>query len=315
MISRYCFRTMLSVVVACFVLLFASCQSGPQDESFPVEQCTVSFRVTNYRQICFDDFSSSGSTRAMSPYEIATLAHLIVAVYDAETGVQVVAPIQHNHTDYEENPYDYPKFSVSLPYGRYRVLALGFNGTRACNIASPSHISWEEDYVPNTFLYCDEFTLDEGAALDQSITLKHAVAAFCVTAEDAIPADMKKMRFVSTAGGTVLDATTGFAPKTTGRTSEIAVPASIIGQQGMMFTAYLFLPEEGISSDYTVQALDEGGRVLNERHFDDVPLRINHLTMWKGNFFEKGGDDSPFLQEDFGMEWDINWADTLYYEP
>ena len=165
--------------------------------------------------------------------------------------------------------------------------------------------------MPNTFLYWGEFTLDSDAGLDMEITLRHVVAAFRVTAEDAIPAELKKMRFISTVGGTVLDATTGFAPESTGRTSEISVPASYAGEQGVDFTVYLFLPREQSTGSYTVQALGSNDAILGQKHFSDVPLRINYLTQWQGNAFDPGDVDVPSVQSGFNVKWTMDWAGTL----
>ena len=174
-----------------------------------------------------------------------TLANLSLSVFNAETGELVAPTILHKSTDYEsdgESAMMFSQFSVSLPQGRYKVLVLGYNGSRACNISSLHHIAWEDDYVPNTFLYLGDFTVDGNGNAGKEITLRHVVAAFRVTAEDAIPNDLGKMRFATTAGGTVLDATTGFTPQNTGRTSDISVPASYAGQENVDFTVYLFLP-------------------------------------------------------------------------
>ena len=305
------------LLVSCSLLLSVSCQSGPDDTIVPEGQSTITFSVSNYRQISFDDLSRAGTTRADVPSNHpSTLAHLVVAVFDAETGEQALSPILHDYVDYETNPSAYPQFSVTLPYGHYRVLVLGYNGSRACNIASFSHISWEDDYVPNTFLYCGEFTLNEDTELTKEVTLKHVVAAFRVTAEDAIPSEMKKIRFRSTAGGTVLNATTGLATENTGKTSDIEIPASNIGKQGVFLTTYLFLPEEQITTNYTVQALGKNDALINEKHFNDVPLRINYLTEWTGKLFEASDDVEPSgVQRGFSIEWDAKWAGTLPIEP
>lgn len=282
--------------------LLASCQSEPDNEG----QCTINFSVTNYSQISFDDLSS---TRAVSTDHPSTLAHLLVAVYDAETGQPACSPIQHDQKDYTTQNSAYPKFSVTLPYGHYRVLILGFNGSRACNIASVDNIFWDENYVPNTFLYCKEFTLDKNTNLNQQITLQHVATALCLRTEDVLPAGLKKMRFCSTAGGTVLDGVTGFTPQSTGRTSEIVIPDSHVGIKDT-FTVYLFLPEEQITTNYTVQALDKNDAVLYEKHFNNVPLRINNLTLWEGKFF---GESANEEEHNFGISlyWDTQWADTL----
>jgi hypothetical protein len=163
--------------------------------------------------------------------------------------------------------------------------------------------------VPNTFLYCEEFTLDKNTNLNQKVTLKHAVAAFRVETEDVIPAELKKMRFSSSLGGTVLDAVTGFTPQNTGRTSDIVVPADSVGKPGM-FTSYIFLCDEQAVGNYTVQALGKNDNVLYERHFNEVPLRINNLTIWQGKFFEESTDEEGY-NAGFSLYWDTQWADTL----
>lgn len=242
------------------------------------------------------------------------LRNLLLTVYDAETNERVSPIILHDSNDYDEsNAKTFPQFSVTLPYGHYRVLVLGYNGSRACNIASLNHISWAEDYVPNTFLYCEEFTLNEGANLNKRVTLKHVVAAFRVMSEDLTPNELKKMRFISTAGGTVLDAMTGFTPQNTGRTSDIVVPSNHLGIRDT-FTVYLFLPEEQIIVDnYTVQALGQGDAVLYQKRFSNVPLRINYLTEWEGKFFEKSTDEE--FDAGISVYWETKWADTLKINP
>lgn len=309
MYCQHHFRSLFLILVTCSLALFMSCQS---DSAEPAGQYSVTFSVSNYRQISFDDLSPSSSSRAGEAI-VMSLANLSVTVFDAETGERVVPTVLHKSSDYEEDSEKaktFPQFQVSLPRGRYRVLVLGYNGSRTCNIASLSHISWADDYVPNTFLYCEEFTLDENASLNRDITLRHVVAAFRVTAEDAIPAELKAMRFVSTAGGTVLNATTGFAAQNTGRTSAIDVPASYAGKPGVPFTVYLFLPQEQTTGNYTIQALGSNNAAFSEIHFYDVPLRINYLTEWKGKAFEETDDVTPSTEGSLNIKWDMDWEGT-----
>lgn len=308
-------RSLFLLLFPCFLLVLSSCQSD-QESSTPSSegQGTLSFTVSNYRQISFDDISVPTATRADTPTDDpSTLAHLLFAVYNAETGQQAIQPIQHDYENYKNSSSqnDYSKFSVTLPYGHYYVVVLGFNGSSKCNVASVNHISWEGNYVPNTFLYYQDLTFDKNTSLDQKLTLKHVVTAFRVTAEDAIPAELKKMRFTSSMGGTVLDAATGFTPQDTGRTGDMIVPASGVGKQGIYFTSYLFLSDEQAKSNYTVQALGKNDAVLYEKHFNDVPLRINSLTVWEGKFFETSTPDDEEYNVGFNLYWDTQWADTI----
>ena len=232
------------------------------------------------------------------------LANLSLTVFDAETNEMVIPTILHKSEDYENSSYEkaktFPQFSVTLPYGHYRLLVLGYNGTKGCSIASVNHITWEDNYVPNTFLYYQDLTFDKDTSLDQKLTLKHVVTAFRVMTEDVAPAELKSARFISTDGGTVLDAVTGFTPQSTGRTSKMNVPAEYVGIKDT-FTVYLFLPEEQIKTNYTVQALGQNDKVLYEKHFNDVPLRINSLTVWEGKFFETSTPDDEEYRHDKGV--------------
>ena len=306
---KSCTRGLCLLLFPCLVSVFSSCQSAPEEVADPDNLCTINFSVNNYEQVSFDDVSASSSsalTRADIPTDHpSTLAHLIVAVFDAESGKQACQPIQHDQSDYTTTPEAYPKFSVTLPYGRYRLLVLGYNGSRQCNIASVTRISWEDDYVPNTFYYYEEFTLDQNTSLEQTLTLKHAVAAFSILTEDKAPSELKKMRFSSSVGGTILNAATGFTPQSTGRTSVIEVPDKYLGIRDT-FTVYLFLPQEQVNgASYTVQALGKNDAVLYGKTFSDVPLRIDYLTSWKGTFFETSEDVG------FSLYWDTQWADTI----
>lgn len=298
------------LLLSCSLLLSVSCQSASDDTIVPEGQSTITFSVSNYRQISFDDLSRASTIRL-------NLANLSLTIFNAETN-EVVSNDLHISDDYfdKNNPSKallFPQFSVTLPYGHYQLLVLGYNGSRACNIASLNHISWEGDYVPNTFLYCDEFTLDKNTNLNQQITLRHVVAAFCVYAEDVLPATLKKMRFSTTAGGTVLDATTGYTPQITSRTSDIIVPPDSLGSP-CHFYSYLFLPEEQTTGNYTVQALGVNDVLINEKHFNNVPLRINYKTEWQGKFFEASDDEGPSGEQiGFSIEWNMDWADTLTF--
>lgn len=306
-------RLCLLLLVSCPLLSLMSCQSGDDDAVVPEGQCTVTFSVSNYRQISFDDLSRAATRTEIPSDHPSTLAHLVLAVFDAETGEKACSPIQRDYSDYENNPYAYQQFSVTLPYGRYQVLVLGYNGSRACNIASLNHISWEDDYVPNTFLYCEEFALNEKTEPTTEVTLKHIVSAFRIETVDVSPAEIEKVRFTATAGGTVLDATTGFTPQNTGRTSEISVENKYVGKT-CTFTVYLFLPEEQITTNYTVQAFGKNDVLINEKHFNEVPLRINYMTVWEGKLFEPSDDDDndpSGVQRGFSIEWNTDWAGTL----
>ena len=61
---------------------------------------------------------------------------------------------------------------------------------------------------------------------------------------------------------------------------------------------------------YTVQALGKNNDVLYEKHFSEVPMRINYMTLWQGKFFEDTIDNEEHTSG-VSLYWDTQWADTI----
>lgn len=101
----------------------------------------------------------------------------------------------------------------------------------------------------------------------------------------------------------VLNAKTGLAKASTGRENTIVIPESYHGLTGKSVIFYLFLPSNEEIMDITASAVDENGEAFIERTFTDVPMKINTLTIYQGNFFA----DTPYgfsitMEDDWGEE-------------
>lgn len=301
------------LVLIAVQMLFAACSSEETPVAPPEKGiATVGFTISNYRQISFDDFSASRTTRAEQVS--LTLANLQVSVFDANTMELVTPTVLHKSSDYEtpETVKAFPVFQLTLPYGHYKILVLGYNGQRECQLQSPSHISWPDNYVPNTFRYYADLILDASTQPQQSIRLERCVAAFRIESEEPYPNGVKKIRFTSEGGGSVLDATTGLTPTATGRSSEIVIPADWIGRELDALTTYLFLPTNSITTKYKVEVLGDNDAVMYTHNFDNVPMKVNQMTIWKGKLFE---EETPTVSQGFGITWDMGWENKVYIWP
>lgn len=299
------------LVLAAIQMLFTACSSdntpvAPSEDGY----ATVCFTVSNYRQVSFDDFSEGLGTRG---HILAmTLANLQLSVFDATTLKLVMPTIYHDVREYENNPAiveSFPEFQLTLPYGHYKILVLGYNGQHECLLQSPSHITWSDDYVPNTFFHYSDLVLDASTQPQQSIKLERCVAAFCIKSKEPYPNGVKKIRFTTEGGGSVLDGTTGLTAKASGRCSEITVPADKIGQELDVLTTYLFLPTNSITTNYTVEVLGENDEVMYTHKFDNVPMKINQMTIWTGKLFE---EQAPTVNQGFSITWDIDWGTEVH---
>ena len=240
-----------------------------------------------------------GTRAAIAPSKSDRIQHLALGIFDATTNT-LVAPVQiQNKTD-----QGYGSFTAKLNYGTYRLVFLGYGGSNSIlKMENPEEISFENNTLPQTFLSSFEFTVDANTAATKSVLLKRVVSGFKLTMADAISSRTSGIKFISTGGGMVLNAKTGLAKASTGRENTIVIPESFHGLTGESVIFYLFLPSNEEIMDITASAVDENGEAFIERTFTDVPMKINTLTIYQGNFFA----DTPYgfsitMEDDWGEE-------------
>ncbi|MDD7099483.1 MAG: hypothetical protein PUI13_06540, partial [Paraprevotella sp.] len=253
------------------------------------------FQVTNYMQYAMDE----GTRAAIAPSASERIQHLALGIFDATTNT-LVAPVQIQN----KKDQGYGSFTAKLNYGKYRLVFLGYGGSNSILIMeNPEEISFGSDALPQTFLSSFEFTVDPNTAATTNVVLKRVVSGFKLTMADAISSRTSGIKFISTGGGMVLNAKTGLAKASTGRENTIVIPESYHGKTGESVIFYLFLPANEESMDITASAVDENGEAFIERTFADVPMKINTLTIYQGNFFA----DTPYgfsitMEDDWGEE-------------
>ena len=272
------------------------CACSNETSTIPEEEGnskTFTFQVTNYMQYAMDE----GTRAAIAPSESKRIQHLALGIFDA-TADTLVAPIQIQNKEDQ----GYGSFTAKLNYGKYRLVFLGYGGSNSILIMEdPKEISFENNTLPQTFLSSFEFTVDANTAATTSVVLKRVVSGFELTMADAISTSGIKIK--STGGGMVLNAKTGFAKASTGRENTIDIPESYHGLTGKSVIFYLFLPDTEEVMDIQASAVDKNGEAFIERTFTDVPMKINTLTIYQGNFFA----DTPYgfsitMEDDWGEE-------------
>lgn len=266
------FRSLLLAVL----LLTTACHSS--EESQPATgEATINFYVMNYEQTSMDKVR----TRAT---EAISLAHLSVAVYDATT-LQPVGEAQTQDKDQEQ----YGEFSLTLPYGQYVLVFLGYDGSRTALMQDAHAICFADDYVPNLFLKTLTLTLSPDSPTTHSVTLSRAVACFTLTCDGELPSTLATMRFTAQGGGGTLDALTGYTSTVQERTYTYQNLSSYAGKTSMNVNLYTFLPSDEATMSFTVTAYDTEGNSLRSRTFTDVPMKINQRTRYTGDFFASEG--------------------------
>lgn len=280
---------MTNLWVLLVLLLCSACSKEMATDEEGEKMLTV--QVMNFMQYDLGEL-----TRAE---EATALDHLALAVFDSETGKEVIGMQQQNKGD-----KDYGVFHLTLPYGTYQLTVLGYNGSRLCNSMTATQVTFTDSYVPHTFLANETFTVNASTEGLQPIILRRSVAAFTIHATDATPTNIDRMQFTSTGAGTALNPQTGLAVSTVERQHTITVAAENKGKVNNSFNSYVFLPAQSALMTWKVVALNSTGKVLREHTFHDVPMKINSRSLYKGNFFT---DDTFSAQ----IQVETEWQDTI----
>ena len=278
----------LSLLLSTALLLLGSCQSDEPAAPQPSGMGCITFDVINYEQYAFDDV-----TRA----SVTSLDHLDMAVYDA------VADTLVNLVQQKKGEDGYGSFSATLPYGKYNVVFLGYQGSRIANMNSPTNICFADDYVPNLFHKCVTLTIEQKENTAKSIALDHVVAAFELKVNDTAPTNLTEMEFNCLGGGHRLNGLTGLAFQTDERTYTFDLSTQA-GKSEFSVSLYTFLADNETEMNFTVKALDNEGGVIKMHEFDEVPMKLNRRTRYSGDFFADPRGTQGFSLSINGETWD-----------
>ena len=175
------------------------------------------------------------------------------------------------------------QIDVRLPAGTYQVVAIAHSGNGSATITSPEEISFPKNKMTDTFYYCQEVTV--GGNASYQLEMKRAVAMFRLVTTDAIPTAVKTMKFYYTGGSSTFNAMTGVGAKNSRQTEERTVTDAQHAASGQ-FDVYTFPHTPSDVLKITVSALNASGDVITEHTFEEVPVKVNEITQYKGSFFQ-----------------------------
>ncbi|MCD8285115.1 MAG: FimB/Mfa2 family fimbrial subunit [Prevotellaceae bacterium] len=280
-------------------MLLAACGEDKSAVSPSDGTVTLSFRVSNYVQADMDDTGTRST-------DVSNLKHLSLGVYDAET-----LELAQDVMTQSSGDADYGTFSVTLPYGEYKLVFLGYHKDAEVDMSDPEAITFGYGYVPHTFLKTVDLTVDGETSTSQTVALERAVGEFkvyCYGCEE-IPTQTITFSISVTGSGTTLNALTGLAPEAGEKTFSLQT-AHTLGVSSIYEGIYLLLPTgEETTIDCTMTAYGVDGSVLGRKSFADVPVKINRLTTYTGDFFNSDASKSGFSIE-LADDYDV-WGETV----
>ena len=193
-------------------------------------------------------------------------SRLSIAIFDGEEKVKTL------NLTAEKDGYD--DIGINLDAGKYRMVAIGHNGSGNCTISSPEKVKFYKNKMTDTFFYYGTFNVIDGEDTDDYILLKRAVAQFKVHISDAtIPAEAHSIKFYYTGGSSTLNAVTGYGCVQSRQTESFKL------QEGKTdYSVYTFPREENKGLKMTINILDADAQSIKEYSKEVVPVKRNNIT-------------------------------------
>lgn len=255
----------------CCIALLTSCVNHIDEET---ANATISFKISNYNQ---SEFEKSQSRAAISD----VISHLSFCVFSKELEkIQEIKQVSSST--------GFGTVKTTIPYGVYSITVVGHNNAKDAIISSPENISFEDAKISDTFCYSSSIDIDGETPATVSVALNRVIAKFELQATDAIPADVKTIEFKFSEGGNMLNGKTGKASSSIMQTKTIEIPSGYINTSNNKFVLYTFLLAEESNLTIEATAKSEAKEVLFSKTFSDVPMKINRITRYKGEFFKTG---------------------------
>lgn len=192
-------------------------------------------------------------------------SRLSIAIFDGEEKVKTL-------NLKAEDGYD--DIGINLDAGKYRMVAIGHNGSGNCTISTPEKVKFYKNKMTDTFFYYGTFNVIDGEDTDDYILLNRAVAQFKVHITDAtIPAEAHSIKFYYTGGSSTLDAVTGYGCVQSRQTETFKL------QEGNRdYSVYTFPREENKGLKMTINILDADAQSIKEYSKEVVPVKRNNIT-------------------------------------
>ena len=256
---------------------------APEDE----QTANVVFRIASFEQTDFD----SPSTKAL--VDVSQLCSRInLVVYSGSTKVKSIA--QKSSDD------GFGTIGLSLAQGHYKVAIIAHSTDGSATVTELDKISFKSNVISDTFLYADEITIgDEAQTID--VQLRRVVAMFRLKLTQALPENIKQLKFYYTGGSSTLSANTGYGSVNSKQTVVLNVAN---GQT--VFEVYTFPHAETGKLKMTITALDATQSALHERVFEEVPVTRNKVTQYTGDLFE--GNTTETGETRITMKAETEWV-------
>ncbi len=296
-------HNIFSFAILLFAMLLSSCEKLNLDEYLKEEGegFRVNFRVDSYNITDFDDYSSPSASKTRARVDAKELGTVLnFAIFKDGEKLKSI--------NQKSDAGNFGSISLSLAEGQYEVVILIHSCQGNATISSPEKITFPDNKVTETFSYYTDFEIT--ADKDFDIAVDRCVSKFQLTIEDAVPDNIKDMKFYYTGGSSTLNATTGFGCVNSRQTEYREV---LSHETGQVFEIYTFPHDIKDEINLTVTARDKGENTLHEQEFSNIPIEVNKITKHSCTFFYGGGAGNNGTNAQFVIKGNNSWNGEILY--
>lgn len=229
-----------------------------------------------------------------SPYEVEPMMRAAVAdyatrldvwIYDGDTEVQAV---HQQNTD-----EGFASMSLRLEKAKtYTVYACAHKAAGAATLSN-GVVSWPDDKVTHSFFYSQSFSPATTTTLN--CLMERIVGNFRLEIADKVPEGVARMTVDIGVSPTRWDVG-GFGVNAVSRVSSFT-PA--VGSSPTLSVFIIADGDEAELHDITVTAYDGEDAVVQQRVFEDVPIRAGYRSTYRGEFFTGAMASMSFTVSDW----------------
>ncbi len=190
-----------------------------------------------------------------------------------------------------------------VPYGSYKVVAIGHKCSVHATIKSDSEVDFGGDKVPMTYSVAQEISVNENSN-SYSLVLKRVTSKLVLQATDTQLSNLTTLEFVITGSSTSFNPSTGISSTTTERTNIVDI-SSAANKEKNGYNVLLFLPSNDTKVNVVANFKDIDGNIVCSKTLSDVQVKPNCITTCEGALFSWTNTDG------FSFTVDDVWQDPI----
>ena len=284
------------VLFAVLLLLMTGCEKSLlESENISMDDANVILHVSVYEQIPFGTRTVKDITQLCS--------RLNFAFFQDGTKVKTISQ--------KKDDASFGTTALSLEEGTYQLVIIAHSSSGSATITSTEKVTFPSNLISDTFYYYGDLYVDNTQET-YNLVLNRAVAMFRLELTNPLPDEAAKIRFYYTGGSSTFSPSAGYGCVNSRQT----VMLDVAPQDQLEI--YTFPHSETDELKILTTVYDANDNILKEKTFENVPITVNQITRYQGDFFGAGGGGGggggePTSNGSFHLTAEEEWANEITY--